>query len=94
MPHPPRDRDRIAIVDGPGTGRHALDEEAQLTPIFHALTGRFGARPAPVDPVERFRRDPLTVPIPVTVPAGRRARARTEPTGRHHLRRTPAWLPH
>lgn len=58
-------------------GRHAIDEDAALTPIFHALNrgGRRGrqqeprpARPAdprPADPVDEFRRDPLTAPIPV-----------------------------
>ena len=54
-------------------GRHALNEDAVQTPIFHALaTGRVrpaGRTPAPrgepaADPVELFRRDPLTAPIP------------------------------
>ena len=55
------------------SGRHALSEDAVLTPIFHALT-RGGlraarrpeaARPAEsLDPIEQFRRDPLTAPIP------------------------------
>jgi hypothetical protein len=52
--------------------------------------------------VERFRRDPLTAPLPVVVPARRRpgAHARPEPlperpvSGRHALRRGPSWLPH
>ena len=55
-------------------GRHALDEDAVLTPIFAALT-RGGWRrrqqegaPGSVASVEDFRRDPLTAPIPV-VPA-------------------------
>lgn len=58
-------------------GRHAIDEDAVLTPIFHALTTggwqerqheppaahRLGTRRS--DPVAEFRRDPLTAPIPV-----------------------------
>ena len=55
-------------------GRHALDEDAVLTPIFAALR-RGGRRQqenvgsvAPVASVEDFRRDPLTAPIPI-VPA-------------------------
>ena len=56
------------------SGRHALSEDAVLTPIFHALTrGGLRAtrrsdstRPAdPLDPIEQFRRDPLTAPIPL-----------------------------
>jgi hypothetical protein len=91
--------DRRSDVDV-DTGRHALNEDALLTPIFHALSGQLGRRPAPVDPVERFRRDPLTAPIPVVVPTRRRPGAHTraespvESTGRHHLRRVPARLPH
>jgi hypothetical protein len=89
MPHAHRDRVRprsvVEVLDRPrATGRHALDEDALFTPIFHALAA--GDRPAPVDPVERFRRDPLTAPLPVVVPA------RREPTGRHHRR--PTRLPH
>jgi hypothetical protein len=117
MPHPTTDPYRRGgrpplrlieggVLDDPGTGRHALDEDALLTPIFAALARRSGRRPAPVDPVERFRRDPLTAPLPVVVPARRSARsrpgahARAEPQperaphGRHALRRAPAWLPH
>ena len=56
-------------------GRHALDEDAVLTPIFAALR-RGGRRQqesvvapvASVASVEDFRRDPLTAPIPI-VPA-------------------------
>jgi hypothetical protein len=74
---------------GPTFGRHAYNEDAALTPIFHALT-RGGLRsrqhePA-ADPVDRFRRDPLTAPIPVQAPVStptRRRRERRE-TGRHH----------
>lgn len=75
-----------AIVDSnsddgwtPRGGRHALDEDAVLTPIFHALT-RGGWRrqqhecddtAAPLgvltDPVDAFQRDPLTAPIPAPV---------------------------
>ncbi|MHA6785768.1 hypothetical protein ACVGOW_32945 [Pseudonocardia saturnea] len=56
------------------SGRHVLDEEAVLTPIFHALN-RSGWRTrqqperaprAPrADEVDEFRRDPLTAPIPI-----------------------------
>ena len=74
----------------PATGRHAFDEDAVLTPIFHALTrGGWRSRqhepaapavpplpplPAPPrapDPVDAFRRDPLTAPYP---DSGSRAR--------------------
>jgi hypothetical protein len=76
------------------TGRHAFNEDAVLTPIFHALQRggwrrrqhepapaaqhprsqfpdgqypdtRYPAGQHPVDPVDQFRRDPLTAPIPV-----------------------------
>lgn len=56
---------------GPATGRHALDEDALFTPIFHALTRddipvvREPMRA--VEDVDRFRRDPLTAPIPIPV---------------------------
>lgn len=57
---------------GRAAGRHAVDEDAVLTPIFHALArggvrGRAerAARPARSDDVAEFRRDPLTAPIPV-----------------------------
>ncbi|MCO1656880.1 hypothetical protein [Pseudonocardia humida] len=113
MPRPTSDpyrrsrRTQLRVLEGGapedgGSGRHALDEDALLTPIFAALARRNGRRPAPPDPVERFRRDPLTAPLPVVVPARRRpgAHARVEPLperpahGRHALRRAPAWLPH
>jgi hypothetical protein len=110
MPHPTGDPDRrpgrpqLRLIEGErrDTGKHALDEDAILTPIFATLARRRG-RPAPVDPVERFRRDPLTAPLPVVVPARRRpgAHARPDPLperpapGRHALRRgAPTWLPH
>lgn len=54
-----------------GAGRHALNEEAVLTPIFHALNcgGWRGRQSEPrarrVDEVDEFRRDPLTAPIPI-----------------------------
>lgn len=100
-------------------GRHAFDEDAALTPIFHALTrGGWRSRQheqaaaqrqsrQPVgDPVEAFRRDPLTAPIPV-IPAeppaassrGQasgahaavpEARPEMDATGRHHYRREHA----
>ena len=65
-------------------GRHAFIEDAVLTPIFHALTrgGLRSQRPEPLrgrraaDPVETFRRDPLTAPIPVQALARCRRRAR------------------
>jgi hypothetical protein len=100
--HAAQPRTRLRLIDGElaDSGRHALDEEALLTPIFATLARRVG-RPAPADPVERFRRDPLTAPLPVVVPARRRpgAHARPEPiperqAGRHALRRGPSWLPH
>lgn len=56
------------------SGRHVLDEEAVLTPIFHALNhSGWRARQQPErthrmhrgDEVDEFRRDPLTAPIPV-----------------------------
>lgn len=54
---------------GARSGRHAVDEDAALTPIFHALSrgdlrGR-AERPRGGDEVAAFRRDPLTAPIPV-----------------------------
>jgi hypothetical protein len=79
----------------PAGGRHAFNEDAALTPIFHALT-RGGWRkrqhePAAsamtADPVDAFHRDPLTAPIPVqamaVVPAQpwRRAVAAASGTG-------------
>lgn len=54
---------------GAPSGRHAFDEDAALTPIFHALSRtevRRADPPAPTgDEVEDFHRDPLTAPIPV-----------------------------
>ena len=79
-------------------GRHAFNEDAVLTPIFHALTRgglrrqRHELRSAP-DPVEDFRRNPLTAPIPVQalapVPAPSQPWRRTpaEPTRRAGRRR-------
>lgn len=71
---------------GGAEGRHAIDEYAQLTPIFAALR-RGGwrrrrhepAREALRDPVDEFHRDPLTAPIPVQalVPAPSRSTERT-----------------
>jgi hypothetical protein len=88
----------------PATGRHAFDEDAELTPIFHALT-RSGWRsrqhepaatavpavpagpPRAPDPVDAFRRDPLTAPIPVQAltpaPAPSIPYSRTSGTGAH-----------
>ena len=74
--------------NGAGSGRHAFDEDAALTPIFHALQ-RGGwrrrqhepaaaARTSITDPVDEFRRDPLTAPIPIQamVPAPSRSQER------------------
>ena len=76
----------------PAVGRHAYNEDAALTPIFHALTrGGWRSRqyePAPpprmVDPVDEFRRDPLTAPIPVQAIAATWRRRELPETGRHH----------
>jgi hypothetical protein len=73
---------------GPVAGRHAYNEDAALTPIFHALTrGGWRSRqhePArAVDPVDEFRRDPLTAPIPVQAASSRRRQELPE-SGRHH----------
>jgi hypothetical protein len=83
---------------GPADGRHAYNEDAALTPIFHALTrGGWDNRqhelaPGPADADDEFRRDPLTAPIPVQAPAAPTRRERSE-TGRHHRTReaTPRW---
>ncbi|MFC5237929.1 hypothetical protein [Pseudonocardia zijingensis] len=84
---------------GPAGGRHAYSEDAALTPIFHALTrGGWRSRqhePAAStraqdptqDPVDEFRRDPLTAPIPVqalATPTTPRRRRELPETGRHH----------
>jgi hypothetical protein len=68
-------------VADPTAGRHALDEDAAMTPIFTALRRGTWRRPPNRyddhrDPVERFRQDPPTAPIPLLVPvpaAGDRA---------------------
>lgn len=97
---------------GPRVGRHAYNEDAGLTPIFHALSrsGRQDRQHEPAappprsspDPVDAFRRDPLTAPIPVQAPVPAPARRRPavadvpaardelSDTGRHHVRR-PRW---
>jgi hypothetical protein len=51
-------------------GRHALNEDALFTPIFHALTRHDRpepppARPVPLAQIIAFQRDPLAAPIPV-----------------------------
>jgi hypothetical protein len=87
---------------GPATGRHSYSEDAALTPIFHALSrsGWSSRQHDPVvpptrpvqrsagDPVDAFRRDPLTAPIPVQAlaPAASATRRRREQreSGRHH----------
>ena len=86
---------------GPAAGRHAYNEDASLTPIFHALTrGGWRSRqtePAAApprgadDPVDEFHRDPLTAPIPAQPLAStpRRRRRREQPeSGRHHRPRS------
>jgi hypothetical protein len=80
---------------GPVEGRHAYNEDAALTPIFHALTrGGWQSRqhepaaaPHPADPVDQFRRDPLTAPIPAQAPVSSRSRRELPETGRHRRRR-------
>jgi hypothetical protein len=94
------------------TGRHAINEDAAETPIFHALsTGAWRTRepsappaqpprgaqrrtvhehPA-ADPVEAFRRDPLTMPIPTRMAGPSASTASTEAArraafGAHALR--------
>jgi hypothetical protein len=84
---------------GPADGRHAYNEDAALTPIFHALTrgGWRDRQHEPVrstdatdhvsadedDPVDEFRRDPLTAPIPAQAPAAARNRRGLSESGRH-----------
>lgn len=75
------------------SGRHVLDEEAVLTPIFHALNhSGWRARQQPermprADEVDEFRRDPLTAPIPIRAfeaarPSGTRtSESRTSDSG-------------
>lgn len=83
-------------------GRHALNEEAVLTPIFHALNrgggwrGRQQEPPARrADEVDEFRRDPLTAPIPIQAFAavGSPARLRTRRRTSHALIPDPAREP-
>lgn len=77
--------DQMQVSDLLDAGRHAFDEDAELTPIFSALTrGGWRQRQSEYSAEERFRRDPLTAPIPV-VPVGRPAVPAGE--GRHHRRR-------
>jgi hypothetical protein len=74
MPEEPVEVDRAEPTDG----RHAFDRDAALTPIFTSLRrtsarrprGRTGGGPlrAVPEPVDRFRDDPPTAPIPI-VPA-------------------------
>jgi hypothetical protein len=76
--------DQTPLWDVLDAGRHALDEDALLTPIFAALTrGGWRQRQRATTAQERFRRDPLTAPIPVVSAAG------AVPGGRHHRRREP-----
>ncbi len=50
-------------------------DEAELTPIFHALAGRAA------DPVTHFHRDPLAAPLPSTEQARAAVRAVPAPSG-------------
>lgn len=68
-------------------GRHAIDEDALVTPIFAALRRGIRrrrhhepARESLRDPVDEFHRDPLTAPIPmqVLVPAPSRSHERID----------------
>lgn len=67
-------------------GRHAIDEDALVTPIFAALRRGIRrrwhepARESLRDPVDEFHRDPLTAPIPVQVlvPAPSRSHERID----------------
>lgn len=79
-------------------GRHALNEDAVLTPIFHALTrGGWRSRQheasaavRTTDPVEQFRQNPLTAPIPIQAVEAALIPAPTDGSrreGRHHRRR-------
>jgi hypothetical protein len=78
-----------------GDGRHAVDRDAALTPIFTALRRGRGGGPAPgfglrlaPEPVERHGR-PADVPDP-----GRPgpARARPYPTGGYHAASVDLWV--
>jgi hypothetical protein len=82
----------------PAVGRHAYNEDAALTPIFHALTRggwrsrqhEAGAAARTADPLDQFRRDPLTAPIPgqgLTALPGGRQRGEHSESGRHHRTR-------
>jgi hypothetical protein len=76
---------------GPAAGRHAYNEDAALTPIFHALTrgGWRGRQHEPAassyvaDRVDEFERDPLTAPIPDQASTAPRSRRDRRETGRH-----------
>ena len=103
------------------TGRHAYNEDAAETPIFHALSSgawrshepsaqparanpaprsapsstpsaRGSQRRATPDPVEAFRRDPLTMPIPKQAAASTQA-ARRAAFGAHALRPDGSSMP-
>jgi hypothetical protein len=76
--------DKTPLWDVLDAGRHALDEDVLMTPIFAALTrGGWRQRQRADTAQERFRRDPLTAPIPVVSGIG------PVPEGRHHRRRQP-----
>ncbi len=64
------------------TGRHALEEDAVLTPIFSAV-----CREVLPDAVDQFHRDPLTAPIPiqVLVPHPAQSMEQRVEDGRHHV---------
>lgn len=80
--------DETQLWTGTGTrqdaGRHAIDEDAMLTPIFAALV-RGGWRQRQATEAARFDRDPLTAPLPGTAPPVGLVPA--QEGGRHHLRR-------
>src|SRR3954464_352370 len=73
-------------------GRHALDEDAVQTPIFHALArgGRTRRQQeGATASLEEFRRDPPTAPIPLQALAPAPVPARHAPS-RRERQGTPA----
>lgn len=88
--------ERRAAARESGAGRHVLDEEAVLTPIFHALNhSGWRARQQPervrgVDAVDEFRRDPLTAPIPVQAFAAAATPSAAVPAAAPRRRRSAA----
>lgn len=77
--------DQTTLWDALDAGRHALDEDVLLTPIFAALTrSGWRQRQRAATAQERFRRDPLTAPLPVVSMTNAE-----RPAGRHHREREP-----